>query len=473
MRRRRWFLAGAALVLIVLPLFVAITWVSDNWELWFAPELIRAAQASEPKLRIVVGKNVQISAARSDVVHQGCTIAADASVPPRLFAASMATPSNKPAGIAGYFSHDGGVSWQLGLERTGPTRSEGCSDEALAFGADGELFLAHIRGRGERSGQALGDVELLASADGGKTWADRAVIKSGLVDRPQLAADSTPGPFRGRLYCSANILAGEHNIAAVYASADAAKIMTRAGSPSPTVLTVYNSNPVVLADGTVVVAYHKIGENAMRSARIPVWRSTDGGGSFVAVTPVRTVWRHPKEHSASGTTMYPLLAADSVSTTLAGRLYCVWVDGRFVMFSSSADRGDTWSNPILLSEQPLQLDGKGDYWAGTPAVAVNNLGQVAVLWYDRRTLPPMVALPNGASKMAGYNLRLRVSTDGGLTWLSSIRVNDAPGRGDPGDIRAWIGMAASADGRFHPAWISDSSGILQIWTAAVSLEEVP
>jgi hypothetical protein len=468
MRRRTLLPSRPGPQLIVPAMLLMLTALEARGD---DPELTHAPDATKPSVRLVVGKNFRVSAARPNIVHQGCTIAADSKIPPRLFAASMTTPKSGIVGIAGYYSHDGGETWALGVERTGPTRPTGCSDEAVAFGADGELFLAYMRTREVKGDLVINDTELLRSGDGGKSWVEGAVIKGGFVDRPQLVADLTSGPFRGRLYCSANVLVDGQNTAAVFASADNGTTMRLGSSPSPAGPTVYNSNPVVLADGTVVVAYHKIGGSASQAARIPVWRSTDGGGTFKLVSPVRTAWRHSKAqaHASSGVTMYPRLAGESANSAGPGRLYCTWQDGDFVLFSWSADRGDTWSKPILLSEQPLTGATNGTYDAYYPAIAVNKDGQIAVLWYDRRGLRRPVA---GGGKYDGYNLRLRASMDGGLTWLPSIQVNEAPGKGDVGQVRGWVGMAASADDRFHPAWISDSSATLQVWTATVGLNDL-
>jgi hypothetical protein len=468
MPRRRWLFALGAAVLSVVPVVAWVT--SDDWELWFAPELARAVEASTPEVRVVVGDNVHVSSARPDWVHQGCTIAADPSNPARLFAASMVTPKkDRVPGIAGYASHDGGKSWQLGFEQVWRKPDECCCDEAVAFSPDGDLVLAYMRVVGQNITPADAETVFIGSADCGKTWMERGALR-GVLDRPQLTSDLTAGPFRGRLYCNVNLLADGHNVAAVYASADGGETMTPATSPSRPVPTIYNSNPVVLADGTVMVAYNKLGESASHSPRFPVWRSDDGGRNFTAVTPVRTVWRHARALSVSGTTLYPRLAADATGGALSGRVYCVWSDGPFIMFAYSTDGGDSWSAPVLLSEQPLSPDANDDYYAGMPAIAVNKHGRVAVLWYDRRGLPPETVTPGPPVTMAGYNLRLRISTDGGLTWLPSIQVNEAPGRGDPVNVRHWVGMVAGADGRFHPAWISDSSGALQVWTVAVALD---
>lgn len=465
MRRRTLFLAACGLGLVLIGLAGG-----QFLEGWFAPQLKAAAEAEGPG-RISVGKNVHLSAASSEAPHQGCTIVADPSNPLRLCAASMISiklPTATAFGIVGYISQDGGSTWRLAYERSGKRAGEACCDEALAFGPDGELYAAHMRGRfANRSGEAPSDArtELLVSRDGGTTWEDRGVIE-GLVDRPQLAVDVSNNPFRGRLYCNANVLLERKNLAAVYVSKDQATSFRQPPVPDAQLPTVYNSNPVVLGDGTIIVAYTRGNHNASAPPQIMVWRSSNGGESFEAAMPVRTAWRHPRARSTSGVTMYPRLAADPASN----RLYCIWQDGKYILFGASNDRGISWTDPVLLSEQPIDRDDSQDYYCSYPAVAVNKRGHVAVLWYDRRSLPAQTAGRDGAIKRSGYNLRLRASLDGGRAWLPSVQVNEATGKGDPSEIRFWIGLAANADGQFHPAWISDTSGTLQLWTAVVTVE---
>ena len=94
-----------------------------------------------------------------------------------------------------------------------------------------------------------------------------------------------------------------------------------------------------------------------------------------------------------------------------------------------------------------------------PRLRVNKEGVVAVSWYDRRGLPkPAVGPGNLIPPAEGYDARLRVSCDGGKTWLPSVRLNQVPMTGQLIEARGWAGLAASADGRFHAAWIGDSTG---------------
>jgi hypothetical protein len=145
----------------------------------------------------------------------------------------------------------------------------------------------------------------------------------------------------------------------------------------------------------------------------------------------------------------------------------------------------------------------------TPTVAVNRDGVVAVQWYDRRDFANNI----------GWNIRMRVSLDGGETWSPSVQVTDRPttfaadqlrwvaagragsgaaggrGRGGRGEVEAersggavvslsanlaYAGFTfapghngafvADAAGDFHPAWIDYRNGVAQLYTARVHVD---
>ncbi len=171
---------------------------------------------------------------------------------------------------------------------------------------------------------------------------------------------------------------------------------------------------------------------------------------------------------------YPRLAADPSSPN-RGRIYCVWRDGHgadesYILFACSRDGGTTWSIPVIVSEQPAGVGAGPDYSADIPAIAVNKTGVIAVTWYDRRGFPKHVVGPGGVIPPApGYDARLRVSCDGGQTWQPSVKLNAEAMKADRLEARHWMGLVAAADGRFHAAWIGDSTGRRQVWTTAIDV----
>jgi hypothetical protein len=388
-------------------------------------------------------------------------IATDPTDAKRLLAAVMHGDRN--TSTVAYASFDGGKTWQPTLTHEGGKL--GAGDPAACFGPDGVTYFVNMRVHAypSRSGEAprAGDMHLQVarSADGGKTWREAEVRDGTYIDRPWLAADLTNGRHRGRVYCNAiSAVGGPKQRVGVFTSADGGKTFrppqtwpARSGFR-----TMAGPGAVVLSDGTLVVMYNEIqGEGR---AYWSVRRSDDGGETF---DKSRVVGRWDAANNAAG------LACDPGSRKYKDRLYAAWLSrakGRLtVMFALSKDRGETWSEPVALSEQPTGPDGRG-YDAYLPAVAASMAGVVAVSWCDQRDI-------DGGR---GWDVRLRASLNGGESWLPSVRVNEKPARtskspaeGDhsQGDT---AGLAAGADGVFHVLWQDNRTGLMQAWTAAVT-----
>jgi len=130
---------------------------------------------------------------------------------------------------------------------------ERAADEDVAFGPDGGLLFVNMRTPAEtpcahRYGTPdVGCIDFAFSADGGKTWEERASVPR-YIDRPCCSVDGTTGPNRGRVYVHANV---EEPI--IFSSADAGKPFSNGMPLEPKVSSTRPSNPVVLADGTVLL----------------------------------------------------------------------------------------------------------------------------------------------------------------------------------------------------------------------------
>jgi hypothetical protein len=469
-RRAVGAIVGAA-VLIGIGVWLAIDPIGEVY-----PELVAgataAARAGAP---VRVGPNVQVSAAAGAIDHMGCVLVADPRDASRLFIAS--TQGNYE-NIAGYSSSDGGATWTLACTRP-HAPGEQVADEDLAFGPDGELYFVNMRvpkstpGAHRYGEPGVGNIDLARSGDGGATWEERATVAR-YIDRPCLAVDGTSGAKgggRGRVYVHANV---EEPI--VLVSGDGGTTLTEGGPLKPRVKSTRPSNPVVLADGSVLVTSAVFVTGSGAHLELPLWISRDAGATWGQVTPnLAGRWRHARIKSSSVfDVFYPRLAVDPGPGAFSGRLYCVWRDGpssdeSYILFSRSLDSGATWTTPVIVSEQPAGPDAAADYQADIPAVAVNKDGVVAVSWYDRRAMVKHTIGPGGViPPVGGYNARLRVSRDGGATWDPSVQLNEKPMTGEMLEARYWTGLAAAADGKFHAAWIGDSTGTRQVWTATVT-----
>lgn len=432
------------------------------------------ARSPSQQTKIQVGANVRVSNANSALAHRESVIAADPSTPSRLVIAAICKlPRSAREQIIVYRSDDEGGTWTPCLDRQ-PDPKGIVTDPALAFGPDGLLYFVHMSYTDEdaeawstRLGTFLGKGGLLffRSPNGGNTWESACTIRR-FTDRPFVAVDCSTGQGRGRVYCTGNISAARKRLA-LYVSEDRAK--TFPGSqliPLIAKAEFQPGNPVVLSNGTVACIYYLWTRDADVRPEIHVLVSGDGGQSVHEGTRVPTQWYDPRVQSGFRV-FFPQLCADTASSRYRDRLYAVWEDGYplvRIMFAFSPDMGKTWVGPTILSEQPPTAKADHDYTAFMPSIAVNKNGAVAVTWYDRR------GLPNDLRKRypPGCNVRMRVSIDGGATWQPSAQINEQPIRAPGEDLADTAGIAADANGVFHPVWIGDSTGTTQVWTAAVT-----
>ncbi|MGH9154817.1 MAG: sialidase family protein, partial [Acidimicrobiales bacterium] len=137
--------------------------------------------------------------------------------------------------------------------------------------------------------------------------------------------------------------------------------------------------PVVAADGTVYVGWRNRDTVLPSTAPQPpnyitLARSTDRGAT----------WTHVNINGSTGGGGHPRMAIDRRS----GNLYVAYQGYDFVnnttdldiVFQRSVDRGQTWSTPLRLNDDPLGNNlGQNNAWL---SVAPN--GRIDVVWLDRR-----------------------------------------------------------------------------------------
>jgi BNR repeat-like domain len=434
------------------------------------------AQRSEKGSSISVSTNVQVSLSNRQVAHNEVVIATDPGNPARLLAGSIVerkTDGMATETVTAYASSDGGATWEPVLEKKPEKDGPTYMDPAVAFGPNGSAYFASLGKPATK-----GFIDIVRSRDGGKTWTGETRLEH-RHDRPFLVVDCTTGEFRGRLYCTCALLEKQH--LGIYVSTDGGKVFDppQALPVEPVGPAIIAGLPVVLSDGVLVIPYQKIlgrtdrKKGAHYSSTIGLRRSQTGGKSFLPEQAVCV-----RELDTMPGTTNPMLAVDPGSNAYRNRLYLVWHEatpqGLAVMVSMSKDKGETWSDPVALSEQPR--DGAGPavetHDGVLPVVAVNKAGVVAVSWYDSRGSRP--------GKPA-CNVGLRASLDGGETWLPSVRVTDVASTFElrkPGSKRGSFqtilgdtaGLAADVAGGFHPVWIDNRTGVRQVFTATVRVK---
>jgi hypothetical protein len=124
-----------------------------------------------------------------------------------------------------------------------------------------------------------------------------------------------------------------------------------------------------------------------------------------------------------------------------GAYYATFIKDGNIEYSGSADKGKTWSAPVVA------IDARGKAGGGMqrgPRIAVDAKKTIyitAPLCYDAAEL--------SEKKYPVRDLYLTVSTDGGKTFSKPVQINDAPKKA-PESLH-W--MAAGPNGEVYVAWL--------------------
>lgn len=446
---------------------------------------------------ITVGPNIQVSKIRKDQMHWEVLIAADPDNSKNLIACTIVgtegSRQERPHNVV-YASFDGGVTWQETMDVAAEMTAVG--DPSCTYGRGGVAYMASL--------VAGKKVLLSRSADSGKTWGSPIELPS--MDREYVTVDNNGS--KGRVYVHGtsflrSIVSGGSSIAefSLWSSSDGERPFVGPArlATSETGRTLMGmGNGVVLSDGTFVAITGEVNESLYADGlksfraigRILAVSSTDRGQSLLP-TGIVSDWTPEIGHRLTSGVL-PVLAVDGSQGPFKDRLYAVWLDSRLsrrqVMISRSSDRGKTWSPPLVVNDDAPHRDGRDGPHNALPTVAVNPYGVVGVMWYDRRDSPDNLA----------YRPRFAASMDGAETFLPSVAISEASSSIDrSGPLRLTVldqgqpnhgklafsigvymrqfsggdtsGLSASADGLFHPLWIDNRTGVMQVWTTTVSV----
>jgi len=469
-------------------------WISAAAGIGGVLALAAASEAAVPK--VVVGPNILVSR-DGDVPHVELIVATSPRTSKNLIGGAItATRPNGGWACRAYSSTDGGATWKA--SEFAEQVKWGGGDPQVAYTAQGTALMVALTMNKSDKGKDCASMHVWRSEDGGETWQTTPGMPCNPSwDHEQIIVDTTKGRFSGRIYIAALYDYPVYRVG-VFRSDDDGRTWVGPveAANGGGKIGINDVTPMVLSDGTLVVPYGDfpfLPENRPTKgiAHENFWtvESTDGGVTFSA--PRRSVSQSinidDKESKIAG---FGKFAADSDGTTYRDRLYTVWEDARFgnyrIMFSRSADRGKTWSEPRLLESG---LDKGVKQWQ--PAIAVNKDGVVGLTWFDSRE-------DKDGKK---YHQYFSASVDGGDTFTKpaqiSSEISDPDGRGNSqlapmvwvhegqislsvisaasrwGSGGDYMGLAADKDGAFHPFWADARSGTFQIYTAKVAVEVPP
>ena len=347
-------------------------------------------------------------------------------------------------------STDGGATWQDGGAVGGTT----LGDPSLVWRrADGNFYLATL--------SSGGGLEIRVSDDGCQSFTTLRTVASVLADDKEfLAVDNRiTSPNYGNMYLvwtglrvnGTSILSSRSTDGGLTWSAPA----TMFSVVSPTL--VQGAWPAVAPNGDVYVAIMHVINFPGGNVSTLVFRSTDGGQTYIFRSAPLNGATTPRQLAATATCGIPalngnirILPSPQLAVDDQGRLHLVYSrdpdgipgsgDNIDVYYRRSVDGAFTWGPEIRLNDDTTT----NDQYHPTIQVRGNT---VMATWNDRRRDPNNL----------NFGYFKRVSTDGGQTWFPNVRVSN----GTFGIVLD-PGTAACYHGDYDQALIaSDQSQIAQ------------
>jgi len=366
-------------------------------------------------------------------------------------------------------STDGGASWQPPVWADGLTDHDPREASSIAFDGQGRLFWTYYAPLGS-VGPAIGGADAFIAQCDPTTGAILPGYPTNLTAlaglpasggklcvQPSLAADVSGGIFADALYAVwvTHPGAGQEEYFTTSHSTDQGQTWSSAiqlGNANNAVKIM--SSITVGPDGDVYVAAHRQpgfltpGTPDGISGRVQVFHSSDGGASFTqGQNPYQAgsadiTWNAQGQTGAIPGAQFSLVQSIRpwvlADPNNPGRVYVVCADdpdddvtsgdAADVFLVTSTDHGATWNAPVRID------GGSGTTFQVVPAAAIDPVtGDLVVSYFDNR---------RGALNANGNYLLdrfLRVSRDGGQTFLGDVQVNDVPFDPDAGAAKGSAG----------------------------------
>ena len=437
---------------------------------WFGGAVGAVALSTALAATAFAGVDVQVNNTATDNVAQDRTTQSETSLvvgPDGEICAGF--NDFGPNGLSGFArSTNFGATWTDlgGLNERG--------DPVLAHHiASDTYYYANLGTQQIRVNRSTDGCQTFGAAVNASTLFNAAGNVTTLADKPWIAVDNTGGVNDGDVYLCFTRFFDTNNPSDGNADASELRVMrsTDGGNTytneqvlAGTAQQAFGCNVQVGSDGGVNVTWARRDND-----NIAFRRSTDGGltyGGEVTVNSAAT--REPGTDTivACGGTNRPTLtgnirmlhqawmATDTSGGPNDGNLYVAWgsdpagtPDNSDVFFSRSTDNGATWSAMMQIG------GGGGATDQFEPNVAVNDVGDVAVVWYDRR---------NDATNNTNIDVYTAFSADGGATFQPIVRVTDVSfgvpqlnPNFNPGAAQCYMGEYIAIDGsgaRFYYLW---------------------
>jgi hypothetical protein len=315
-------------------------------------------------------------------------------------------------------STNGGTSWASGVlpgitKFAGAGAYDRASDPSIAFDVRHGVWLAASLALVE-SGGVRGVAVVVNRSGNGLTWSSPRTVATGtFLDKDWIVCDNHPASFFfGRCYVEFDDVSGGDKLK-MSTSADGGLTWGVAKNTGDSA-NGFAGQPVVQANGTVIVPYLSADVSQIRS-----FRSVDGGASWRVTVPVASTFDHPV---AGGLRAEPLPSAE---VDAAGKVYVAWQSCRFrssctandvVISTTTQGTYPTWTSPVRV---PIDAVTSGrDHFI--PGLAVNagtsgSSAQLALTYY-------YYPAASCTSSTCQLDVGFVKSTNAGFTWSAPTQL---------------------------------------------------
>lgn len=440
--------------------------------------LLLRGHAPAQQVTIDVGRRVHVSADRPTEVHIEAHLAINSANPEHLVgAASVFAPNNYLPTIAAFVSDDGGITWERLILEPGETTAEfawpGMLDSWTSIGPDGAAYVSAL----ELTEQG-GDVHVWRSPNGGRSWEPSVRVRrggGGGFDHPVILAGSSSEAGQA-VYVFAS-QAGRGELSGITGNSLVRSMNGGASFAAPLMILpdtsrYQNGNLVELADGSIAGFWFELDGMGDAGSQLPprLWasRSRDGGKSF----------EEPELVSDNYSRNWPVLAAARSDGRQGERLYGAWIglldpatgmDDDLVYITWSDDRGRRWTRP-----RPVSTAATGNRRAANVMIATSPEGLVGLSWHSWAS--GCSRLVFAASVDHGETFSEPVALSQPSCPAQRLDANRIPIPGRAGDVAErwptggdYHGLVAAPGGRFHAFWVDASNGLYQIWTVPIDV----
>ncbi|MEO8514906.1 MAG: sialidase family protein, partial [Ignavibacteria bacterium] len=343
------------------------------------------------------------------------------------------------------FSSNGGLTWSVSriLDSTllpgGLTRN---SDPVVTVDTAGNFYIAVIAIDFATGGNLT--LAVYKSTNGGATFPQAFICsQTGTEDKEWINTDlSSASPFINNLYISwTSFSLGGIKLTK---SVNSGTNWSTPVSVSDQSGNVQGSDICLSRNGQVNVVWLGFSSNA----EITYDRSTDGGNMF-GTDQIIASGEFPNG-LPNDVNSFPTIATDNGTGSRSGWIYVAFADNRNgdcdIFLIKSTNGGVNWSAPQRINNDPIG-NGKLQYW---PTIAVNDAGNVAVLFMDTRN-----TIDN--TTIEAYIAR---SYDGGVTFNNELLSTEPSPTAIPGsNVRFGDYIDMDYKGiKLVPVWTDERAG---------------